>query len=57
MKTRDNYVIYSITNILNNKFYIGSAVYFAARKGHHLEKLRKNKHYNHGNKRKTSKPI
>ncbi len=45
-KTRDNFVIYKITNLVNCKFYIGSAKYFAGRKGEHLSLLRKGKHHN-----------
>jgi hypothetical protein len=45
-KQRDNFVIYQITNIVNKKFYIGSAVYFAGRKGEHISKLRKSIHHN-----------
>lgn len=43
---RDNFVVYKITNTINQKFYIGSAVYFAARRGEHLSLLRKNSHHN-----------
>ena len=39
-------VIYQITNTINQKIYIGSAVYFAQRKGEHLYKLRRNIHPN-----------
>lgn len=39
-------VIYIIRNIVNNKIYIGSAVYFPGRKAGHLSKLRKGKHTN-----------
>ena len=46
MKNRDNNVIYKITNIINNKVYIGSAIYYASRKGEHLSKLRRNIHHN-----------
>lgn len=37
--------IYSITNIVNNKMYVGSAVNFNRRKRVHLGLLRKNKHH------------
>lgn len=36
--------IYKITNQINNKFYIGSTVYFASRKSSHLRAFRKGKH-------------
>lgn len=39
-------VIYKITNILNNKIYIGSAAYYDKRIGDHISNLRKNKHHN-----------
>jgi len=39
-------VIYQITNSVNNKIYIGSAVYFNARKATHLYTLRNGKHRN-----------
>lgn len=45
-KQRDNFVIYQIINTINNKIYVGSAVYFANRKGEHLSELRKNTHHN-----------
>lgn len=38
--------IYKITSLINDKFYIGSAMCFAKRKGLHLFHLRKNKHSN-----------
>jgi len=37
--------IYKITNLINNKIYIGSAVNFRERKNGHLHRLRKNKHH------------
>lgn len=46
MLTRDNFVIYKITNLVNKKIYIGSAVYFAQRRGEHLSKLRRQIHHN-----------
>lgn len=39
-------VIYSITNTLNNKRYIGSASYFDKRMGTHVSKLNRNIHWN-----------
>jgi hypothetical protein len=39
-------VIYKITNIVDNKFYIGSAAYYDKRIGTHVSKLRKNIHDN-----------
>ena len=39
-------VIYKITNILNGKFYIGSACIYKNRVAMHLCQLRKNKHSN-----------
>jgi group I intron endonuclease len=38
--------IYKIINVINNKFYIGSAVNFARRKTRHFSELRNNKHSN-----------
>lgn len=38
--------IYKITNILNGKIYVGSAIDFVSRRYKHLHKLRKNKHEN-----------
>lgn len=38
--------IYKILNVINGKFYIGSAVYFAQRFGQHIYNLRNNKHPN-----------
>lgn len=38
--------IYSISNIINDKIYIGSAIDFKTRKRHHLYKLKNNKHHN-----------
>jgi len=38
--------IYRIRNIVNDKCYIGSAAYFASRKGVHFHNLRHNKHCN-----------
>ena len=38
--------IYKITNIINNKIYIGSACNYNARKASHLFELRNNKHGN-----------
>lgn len=46
MLTRDNFVIYKITNLISKKLYIGSAVYFAQRRGEHLSKLRRQIHPN-----------
>jgi group I intron endonuclease len=38
--------IYKIINVINNKFYIGSAVNFSRRKARHFSELRHNKHNN-----------
>ena len=38
--------IYKIINVVNNKFYIGSAVNFSRRKARHFSELRNNKHNN-----------
>jgi group I intron endonuclease len=39
--------IYIIVNLINNKFYIGSASYsLVQRISHHFQDLRKNKHFN-----------
>lgn len=38
--------IYKIINVVNNKFYVGSAVDFARRKRNHWNQLRKGKHHN-----------
>lgn len=38
--------IYKIINVINNKFYVGSAVNFAKRKTKHWSLLRNNKHPN-----------
>jgi group I intron endonuclease len=38
--------IYKIINIVNNKFYVGSAVNFSRRKTRHFSELRTNKHFN-----------
>ena len=38
--------IYKIINVINNKFYVGSAVNFARRKTRHFSELRRNKHSN-----------
>lgn len=38
--------IYTITNLLDNKIYIGYATNFRKRKGDHISNLRKNKHKN-----------
>ena len=38
--------IYTITNILDNKIYVGYATNFRKRKGDHISNLRKNKHKN-----------
>lgn len=43
---RKRNVIYKITNIINNKIYIGSASYFDKRIGTHISRLRRNKHDN-----------
>jgi hypothetical protein len=39
-------VIYKITNIINNKIYIGSASFYDKRKGIHIARLRNNTHKN-----------
>lgn len=46
MQQRNNFVVYKITNTVDNKIYVGSAVYFAGRKGEHLSNLRRNTHHN-----------
>lgn len=38
--------IYSISNLLNNKFYIGSTISFINRKANHLSQLKNNRHFN-----------
>ena len=38
--------IYKIINVINNKFYVGSAVNFSRRKARHFSELRNNKHNN-----------
>lgn len=38
--------IYKIINVVNNKFYVGSAVNFSRRKTRHFSELRTNKHNN-----------
>ena len=38
--------IYKIINVVNNKFYIGSAVNFSRRKTRHFSELRTGKHNN-----------
>jgi group I intron endonuclease len=38
--------IYKIINVVNNKFYVGSAVNFSRRKTRHFSELRNNKHNN-----------
>jgi group I intron endonuclease len=38
--------IYKIINVINNKFYVGSAVNFSRRKARHFSELRHNKHSN-----------
>lgn len=38
--------IYKIINVVNNKFYVGSAVNFSRRKARHFSELRHNKHNN-----------
>jgi len=38
--------IYKIINVVNNKFYIGSAVNFSRRKTRHFSELRNNRHNN-----------
>lgn len=38
--------IYKIINVINNKFYVGSAVDFKRRKTRHFSELRTNKHNN-----------
>lgn len=37
--------VYKITNLINNKIYIGSAMDFEGRKYRHLNSLKKNKHH------------
>lgn len=39
-------VIYKITNIINNKIYIGGTINFYKRIYSHINRLRRNKHYN-----------
>lgn len=39
-------VIYKITNLINKKCYVGSAIYYDKRRGTHISKLRRNKHNN-----------
>jgi predicted GIY-YIG superfamily endonuclease len=39
-------VIYKITNIVDNKFYIGSASFYDKRIGTHINKLRNKTHFN-----------
>jgi len=39
-------VIYKIINVVNNKFYVGSAVNFEKRKARHLWRLRRGDHVN-----------
>lgn len=43
---KEKNVIYKITNIINNKIYIGSAAYYDKRIGDHVSNLRKGKHHN-----------
>jgi group I intron endonuclease len=38
--------IYKIINVVNNKFYVGSAVNFSRRKARHFSELRHNRHNN-----------
>lgn len=38
--------IYKIINIINNKFYVGSAVHLGKRKSRHFSELRRGKHNN-----------
>lgn len=38
--------IYKIINVVNNKFYVGSAVKFSKRRARHFSELRNNKHPN-----------
>ena len=38
--------IYTITNLLDDKIYVGYATNFRKRKGDHISRLRKNKHKN-----------
>lgn len=38
--------VYTITNLLDNKIYVGYATNFRKRKGDHISNLRKNKHKN-----------
>ena len=38
--------VYKMTNIINNKFYIGSTIDFHKRKGHHIRVLKYNTHGN-----------
>ena len=42
----NKFVVYKITNIINNKFYIGSTKYFITRKTHHIYTLNKKIHRN-----------
>ena len=46
MLKMDKSGIYTITNILDNKIYVGYATNFRKRKGDHISNLRKNKHKN-----------
>lgn len=43
---RERFVVYKITNLVNGKFYIGSASYYDKRIGTHVSKLRRNTHKN-----------
>lgn len=45
MKEKNKPVIYSITNIIDNKKYVGSAVDYNVRRVRHLSNLRCNKHH------------
>lgn len=40
-------IIYKITNIVTNKFYIGSSVCFKQRKKQHIDSLNDNTHHNY----------
>jgi len=43
---RERFVVYKITNLVNEKFYIGSASYYDKRIGTHVSRLRQNIHKN-----------
>ena len=46
MKENKNCGIYKITNITNNKIYVGSSSNLKSRKNQHFKSLRDNKHFN-----------